>query len=95
MSQFTQKVAVGIFTILGASASASAEQVNFKTMMDHIVLSQVNEAKLQIEKETYRSISKSLNEFNNEIRPNRVIIRDLKAQSHTKKKSFIIAQVTK
>lgn len=85
MSQFTQKVVVGIFTILGASASVSAEQVNFKTMMDHIVLSQVNEAKLQIEKETYRSISKSLNEFNNEIRPNRVIIRDLKAQSHTKK----------
>lgn len=95
MSQFTQKVAVGIFTILGASASASAEQVNFKTMMDHIVLSQLNEAKLQIEKETYRSISESLNEFNNEIRPNRVIIRDLTAQSHTKKKSFIIAQVTK
>lgn len=95
MSQFTQKVAVGIFTILGASASVSAEQVNFKTMMDHIVLSQVNEAKLQIEKETYRSISKSLNEFNNEIRPNRVIIRDLKAQSHTKKKFFIIKQLTK
>jgi hypothetical protein len=95
MSQFTQKVVVGIFTILGASASVSAEQVNFKTMMDHIVLSQVNEAKLQIEKETYRSISKSLNEFNNEIRPNRVIIRDLKAQSHTKTKSFIIKQLTK
>jgi len=38
MSQFTQKVAVGI---LGLPASANAEQVNFKTMMDHIVLSQV------------------------------------------------------
>jgi hypothetical protein len=38
MSQFTQKIAVGI---LGLSASVNTAQVNFKTMMDHIVLSQV------------------------------------------------------
>jgi len=95
MSKFTQKVAVGIFAILGLSASANAEQVNFKTMMDQTVLSQVNEAITQIEKETFNSIKMTLNELNHAIRPNRVIIRDLKVQSSIKPKSFIIAQVTK
>jgi len=95
MSKFTQKVAVGIFAILGLSASANAEQVNFKTMMDQTVLSQVNEAITQIEKETFNSIKMTLNDLNHAIRPNRVIIRDLKVQSSIKPKSFIIAQVTK
>jgi len=95
MSQFTQKIAVGAFAILGFSASANAEQVNFKTMMDHTVLSQVNEARTQIDKDTYKSIKMTLNDFNHVLRPNRVIIRDLKVQSNTKKKSFIITQVSK
>ncbi|PAJ75974.1 hypothetical protein CJF42_01680 [Pseudoalteromonas sp. NBT06-2] len=95
MLKFTQKVAVGIFTILGLTASANAEQVNLKTMVKHTVLSQINETKAQIEIETHKSIQMTLNNFNHVIRPNRVIIRDLKVQSNTKSKSFIIAQVTK
>ena len=95
MSKFTQKVAVGIFSLLGLTASANAEQVNFQTMMDYTVLSQVNEARTQIEKDTHISIQKALNDFDSEVRPHSVIIKDLKAKSSLNKKSFIIAQVTK
>jgi len=93
MFKFTQTVAVGIFAALSASTMAQAQAVDFNTMVDQMVSLQVNEARVQITKDTLKSIHTATSDFNYPVQGNRVLIKDLKAKRDQVNKTYVIAKL--
>jgi len=95
MSKLTRQIGLSCLVAVSMSATVSAKMVDFNTVMDHLVASQVQHTREKIIKQAQLSAKNAVNHYGYLAQPTHVSIKDLQTNVTTRKVGFTATSASK